>query len=102
MTETQRYRSPALFRFNCFLIVAVIVTAVAHLLVVNDLSMRGFVFKDLKSKATEMSAEQENMQGTISSLGSSENISRRVGSLGLVAVDTVHYLSWDQSMVAKK
>lgn len=94
------FHSPLLSRINCLLLIAVIVTAVAHFLVVNDLSTRGFVFKDLKAKATELATEQENMQGSISSLGAYQNISQRISSLGLVAVDSVHYVSPD--VVAKK
>lgn len=100
MAPQSRFHSPFLSRVNCLLIIAVIVTAVAHFLVVNDLSTRGFVFKDLKAQATELATEQENMQSAISSLGSYQNVSQRIAGLGLVAVDTVHYVSPD--IVAKK
>lgn len=102
MAPRPRYHSRFLKKVNCFLAIAIIFTAVAHFLVVNDLSTRGFVFKDLKAKTAELAADQEKMQGTISALGSYQNISQRIGNLGLVAVDSVHYVSWDQYMVAKK
>lgn len=103
MTQVQKCsKSAVLSRLNRFLVVAVIIVAAAHFLVINDLSTKGFVFKDLKSRANQLMADNQDMQNKVSLLGSYQSINPRIESLHLVAADTVHYLSWDQSMVARK
>jgi hypothetical protein len=89
-------------RFNLFLTVLVCVTAVAHFLVATSLSTTGFVFKDLKSRLKDLSSERQTMESTISSLASYQSLNPRIASLNLVATDEVHYLSWNQYIVAKK
>lgn len=89
-------------RFNFFLTVLVCVTAVAHFLVATSLSTTGFVFKDLKSRANELASERQSMESAISSLASYQSLNPRIASLNLVTADDVHYLSWNQYIVAKK
>lgn len=95
-------KSLFLSRLNRFLVFAIIVTAAGHFLVVNALSVQGFIFKDLKSKANDLVAEEQTMESTVSSLGSYQNLNPRIQSLKLVAADGVNYVSWDQHVVAKK
>ncbi len=89
-------------RFNFFLAVLVGATAIAHFFVVTDLSTKGFLFKDLKSRANELTDQRQSMEGAISTLGSYQSLSSRIQSLQLVAADNVQYLSWNQDVVAKK
>lgn len=103
MTQAQKCsKSTKLSRLNRYLILAVILVAAAHFLVINDLSTKGFVFKDLKSKANQLMADNQTMQNQVSLLGSYQSINPRIESMHLVAADTIHYLSWDQAMVARK
>jgi hypothetical protein len=103
MHELQKCRkSASLSRLNRCLIIAVILVAAAHFLVVNDLSTKGFVFKDLKARVNQLIADNQDRQNQVSSLGSYQSINPRIASLHLVAADTIHYLSWDQAMVARK
>ncbi|MCX6793010.1 MAG: hypothetical protein NTY12_03205 [Candidatus Falkowbacteria bacterium] len=98
----QVQKSILLTKINTFLLVAVIAVAGAHFLVVNDLSTRGFVFKDLKSKANQLLTDRQGMETSISSISSYQNINPRIQSMHLVAADNIHYISWDKYMVARK
>jgi cell division protein FtsL len=95
-------KSVLLSKINKILLFSVIVTAAAHFLIVNDLSTQGFVFTDLKSKAKQLVADRQNMESSISALGSYQSINPRIEALHLVAADTIHYISWDKYMVARK
>jgi len=97
-----RFRSIFLSRLNRWLVVAIIFTAVAHFLVVNDLSTKGFLFKDFKVKNNELISERQSMESVVSSLASYQSLNPRIQALHLVAADNVRYLSWDESLVAKK
>jgi len=98
----QVQKSALLSKINRMLLIGVIAVAGAHFLVVNDLSTRGFVFKDLKSKANQLMADKQTMENSISSLSSYQAINPRIQSMRLVAADTIHYISWDKYMVAIK
>ncbi len=87
---------------NACLLFAVVCGAVTYFLTMNDLSTRGFVFKDLKQKANDLAAEQQRMEGEVTALASYQNLNPRIQTLSLVAADTVHYISWDSRLVAKK
>lgn len=95
-------KSAVLSSINKLLLAAVIVVAGAHFLVVNDLSTSGFVFKDLKSRASQLLAERQIMETSISSLGSYQNVNPRIQAMHLVAADNIHYISRDNYLVARK
>ena len=94
--------SQFLSRVNRLLTAAVIITAFAHFLVVNALSIKGFVFKDLKLKANDLVSEHQQMESAVSTLASYQSLNPRIQSMRLVSADSVTYLSWDQGMVARK
>jgi len=96
------HKSAWLSKINSILLIAVIVVAGAHFLVVNDLSTKGFVFKDLKSKANQLTIDRQAMENSISALGSYQAINPRIKAMNLVAADNIHYISWDQYLVAVK
>lgn len=95
-------RSRTLSKLNKFLAIAVIATAVGHFLVVNDLSTKGFVFKDLKMETNDLVAERQTMESRVSALSSYQNLNPRIQAMRLVAADSINYLNWNQQAVAKK
>ncbi len=95
-------RSQTLSKLNKFLAIALIATAVGHFLVVNDLSTKGFVFKDLKVESNELVAERQTMESRVSALSSYQSLNPRIQSMHLVSADSIHYLNWNQQAVAKK
>ncbi len=95
-------RSAFLSRLNRCLIFGVIGLAVAHFLVVNDLSTKGFVFKDLKQQTKHLNADRQSMESRVTALSSYQTLNPRIQALALVTTDNVHYLSWNQQMVAKR
>lgn len=98
----QAQKSVFLSKLNRILLVSVILVAAAHFLVVNDLSTKGFVFKDLKSKANDLVADRQTMENSISALSSYQAINPRIQSMHLVSADTIHYINWDNNTVAIK
>ncbi len=88
--------------FNRFLVFAIVITAVAHFLIVNDLSTKGFVFKDLKVKSNDLMAQRQTMESDVSALASYQNLNPRIEALHLVTADSIHNLNWDQHKEAKQ
>jgi len=95
-------KSVFLSRLNTFLVVAIVASAITHFLVINDLSTKGFVFKDLKSKVGDLSNDKQSMESAISSLGSYQNLNPRIQEMKMVNADGANYINWDQNLVAKK
>ncbi len=95
-------KSVFLSRVNKFLCLGVILALLGHFLIANDLSIKGFAFKDLKVKADQLEIDRQVMESKISSLASYQAINPRIEALQFVAADTIHYISWDQYMVAIK
>ena len=103
MTKVQNVQKSALLSMiNKYLLISAIAVAGAHFFVVNDLSTKGFVFKDLKSKASQLVADRQVMENSISALGSYQAINPRIEAMKLVATDDIHYISWNKYMVALK
>ncbi len=87
---------------NIFLACACVVFGVAYLVSMNDLTVKGFALKDLKSRSRMLSEENQELQAKSLTLQSYAAISPRLRELNMVAVEDVAYLSPKSPVVAKK
>jgi uncharacterized Zn ribbon protein len=87
---------------NSFLILLFIICCVYHVVCINDLSIKGFVIKDLKVKAGELAVLREKYQIKVAQLESSAYLEERAAELNLVKIDKVEYISLIPEVVAKK
>ncbi len=89
-------------KLNVILMLACLLGAASYFLTINGLSTTGFAFKDLKQRANELAAENQQLESQVSSLSSFQNLNPRIADLHLVPVSDVAYVSWDSRMVARK
>ncbi len=89
-------------RLNRWLMVLVGFAAVGYFLTVTALSTRGFIFKDLKSQQASLAEERRTLENAMTGLASYQDLQSRIRSSNFVAADTVSYISWNDSAVAKR
>lgn len=87
---------------NICLSLACVIFGVTYLVGMNDLTVKGFVLKDLKSRSQMLTEENQELQSKALTLQSYAAISPRLQGLNMVAVEDVAYLSPKTSVVAKK
>lgn len=87
---------------NIFLGLACLVLGTMYLVQMNNLTVQGFVLKELKSKASILAEENEDLQAKALNLQSYGALSPRLRNLNMVAVDEIIYLNSETSVVAKK
>lgn len=89
-------------RLNACLSLALIAGAAAYFITVNDLSTKGFLFKELKQHSNSLVAERQDLESQVTSLASYQNLNPRIAAARLVASKDVAYLSWGSQTVAQK
>lgn len=89
-------------RVNAVLCFLLIVGAVAYFITTNNLSTRGFAFKDLKQQVNELTLEQQRIQNQMTLLASYQSLNPRIQQLNLVAAADVSYIAWDSALVARR
>ncbi|HOD86838.1 MAG TPA: hypothetical protein PKH52_00980 [bacterium] len=87
---------------NIFLSIACVVLGVVYLVGINDLTVKGFVLKDLKNQQQMLMEANQDLQTKVLGLQSYASISPRLQGLNMVAVEDVVYLSSKAPAVAKK
>jgi hypothetical protein len=75
---------------------------VVYLVGINDLTVKGFVLKDLKNQQQMLMEANQDLQTKVLGLQSYASISPRLQGLNMVAVEDVVYLSSKAPAVAKK
>jgi len=98
----QTKRSLSWHSLNIFLVVICLIFGVTYLVGMNDLTVKGFVLKDLKSRANLLEAENQVLQARALTLQSYTALSPRLQGLDMVAVEDVAYFSPQAPVVAKK
>lgn len=73
-----------------------------YLINVNELSVKGFVLKELKSQANILETENIELQNKVASLQSYDNVLARINTLNMVAVGDMEYVSKGQMAMAKR
>jgi cell division protein FtsB len=98
----QAQRSLSWRSVNIFLVVVCLVFGVTYLVGMNDLTVKGFALKDLKSRTNLLAAENQDLQARVLTLQSYTALSPRLRGLDMVAVEDVAYFSPQTPVVAKK
>lgn len=88
--------------FNKILFTVIIILGVYHITGINDLTVKGFELQKLKIKSMELKNSNNIFETRIMSLGSYNNLSKRIASLNMVEAGKVEYISGASSFVAKR
>ncbi|MDD2680933.1 MAG: hypothetical protein PHE20_02380 [Patescibacteria group bacterium] len=87
---------------NTLLGIACLAFGFVYLIGMNDLTVKGFVLNDLKSQASILAEENQDLQTRSLTLQSYTALSPRLQNLNMVQVEDVAYFSPQASVVAKK
>jgi hypothetical protein len=87
---------------NLFLGVIVFLIGGYYLVNINDLTVKGFALRELKSEATILTSENLDKETKVMNLQSYGNLNEKVKKLNMVAVDEVEYLTVNQAALARK
>lgn len=79
-----------------------IVFGVLHLMNISDLTVKGFIIKELKTQANVLASEKLGNEEKVNSLQSYYTLNSRTAGLNMVIVDEIDYLSVPGSTVARK
>lgn len=85
-----------------FFIVMSAVFIVAFVILINDLSIKGFVLQDLKLKVIELEEGNRELELLAMKLESYENISERAEKLCMIKVEKIEYITVTDEAVAKR
>jgi len=73
-----------------------------YLVNINDLTVKGFALRELKSEATILASENLDQETKVMNLQSYGNLNEKVKKLNMVAVGEVEYLTVNQPALARK
>ncbi len=88
--------------FNVCLFSGLAVLGVMYLINISDLTVQGFALRDLKSQAAALASEKMANEEAVNAAQSYYSLNERTGSLHMVAIGDVEYLSSNSLAVAKK
>lgn len=87
---------------NMGLIALVISLGVFHLINISDLTVKGFVLKELKTEVSILASEKLDNEEKINNLQSYYSLSSRTEKLNMVAIGEIDYLAAPGAVVALK
>lgn len=87
---------------NIALFVVIITLGLAYVICVNDLTVKGFALKEMKSQADYLASENQEIEAKVMAMQSYNSLISKVKDLNMVAVDEVDYLTVSNTIVAKK
>jgi len=73
-----------------------------YLVNINDLTVKGFALRELKSETTLLAGENLDSEVKVMNLQSYGNLNEKVKKLNMVAVGEVEYLTVNQTTLARK
>jgi hypothetical protein len=73
-----------------------------YLVNINDLTVKGFALRELKSEGTILTGENLDSEAKVMNLQSYNNLSEKVKKLDMVAVGEVEYLTANQTVLARR
>lgn len=100
--ENKNKRKFNLRIFNKILFIFIIAFGVYYILGVNDLTTQGFTINELKKNLNNLNDENIKLESNITSLSAYNNLSKKVGDIGMVKIGSVDYLVAGAGVVAKK
>ena len=87
---------------NSFLGGLIVVLGIFYLVNINDLTVKGFALKELKSQSNLLISDNKDCEAKIMNLQSYNNLNDKVKKLNMVAVSEVEYLSSNPNVIARK
>ncbi|MFH1232335.1 MAG: hypothetical protein V1651_00520 [Patescibacteria group bacterium] len=87
---------------NLAILFIIIVSGVYYLIGTNDLTVKGFSQEKLREKNRQLAKENENLELSVTSLSSYNNINFRIKNLKMVAANNVDYLEVGVNVVARR
>ena len=87
---------------NISLMTLIIALGVFHLMNVSDLTVKGFVLKELKTQVSILASEQLGYEEKINNLQSYYTLNSRAENLAMVAISEIDYLTVPAVVVARK
>ena len=87
---------------NMGLIALVVSLGVFHLINVSDLTVKGFVLKELKTEVNFLASEKLDNEERINNLQSYYSLNTRTEKLNMVAISEIDYLVAPGAVVARK
>ncbi|MFA6194460.1 MAG: hypothetical protein WC719_01770 [Patescibacteria group bacterium] len=88
--------------FNICLFSGLAALGVMYLINISDLTVQGFALRDLKSQVASLASEKMANEEAVNAAQSYYSLNERTGSLHMVAIGDVEYLSSNSLAVAKK
>jgi hypothetical protein len=88
--------------FNVCLFAGLAALGVMYLINISDLTVQGFALRDLKSQVASLASEKMANEEAVNAAQSYYSLNERTGSLDMVAIGDVEYLSNNSLAVAKK
>lgn len=95
-------KRPWLRALNKFLFAAVIAAGLGFVVGVNNLSIKGFVLRELKIRLAEAENDRDSRELRIMELESYENLQARAHDMKMVKVDRIDYVTVVNDEMAKK
>jgi hypothetical protein len=102
LKQTTKHRSFNFKYFNVVLFTGLAGLGVFYLVLVNNLTVQGFVLHKMNVEMTNLTNINRNSQEKINLAQSSDFLNSHLEDLNLVAVSNVNYLVARDSLVAKK
>lgn len=87
---------------NLVLGVALLILGGYYLVSINDLSVKGFAIRELKSESTRLVSENVDREAEVMQLQAYGKLSSQVSKLNMVAVGEVEYLVVNDNALARK
>jgi len=87
---------------NIILFILIIALGVSYVVCVNDLTVKGFALKEMKSQADYLASENQEIEAKVMATQSYNSLINKVKDLNMVAVEEVDYLTVTNTIVAKK
>jgi cell division protein FtsL len=90
------------YNVRIFLLIMLFVVCSAYVWQINSVATQGYYLKDLDKKLEILEKRNDHLQVEATQLKSLSRVEEEVKNLGLVKIDTVHYLTVVDSSVAFK
>jgi hypothetical protein len=79
-----------------------VILGLFYLVNINDLTVKGFALKELKSSSNLLLSDNRDYEAKIMNLQSYNNLNDKIKKLKMVAVSEVEYLSTNNGVIARK
>ncbi len=95
-------KSKLLSWLNATIVVCLAFSLIYYIAGVNDLMVKGFDLKKLKTEVRALALENDNYQSEVVAKKSLYNLETQVEKMNLVAISDVTYITVSDTIVAKK